>query len=405
MNSTRRRNFFLILMLGALNAISPFSIDMYLPAFPEIAKDFGTTEAIISLSVSSYFIGLAFGNVFYGPLLDRFGRKPPLYAGMLIYLLACIGCMMSYNAESLVAFRFIQAIGGCVAGISAMAMVRDFFPAGDAAKVFSLMMLILGVSPLFAPTVGSFIAVHLGWEWVFATLAGIAVLIIAAVFLFLPEGHHPDPTISLKPLPILKLFGEILSIPHFTLYALAGAFGFAGILAYVAGAPIIFMNIYGLSATTFGLVFAGLSIGFIGGNQINILLLKKFTSTQIFHTALKVQSLISLIFLAGTVAGIYGLYSTLILLFAYICAMSLILPNTAALALEFFKRTIGSASALMGTMQIGIAAVASSVIGIVGAQTMTPIIAIMAVSSWIGLAVLMLGHKHLDDHPPVLDHL
>lgn len=395
MNATRRRNFFLILMLGALNTVSPFSIDMYLPAFPEMAEEFGTTPAKISLSVSSYFIGLAIGQIFYGPLLDRFGRKPPLYAGLSIYILACIGCMLSQSVDSLVAFRFVQAIGGCVAGIAAMSMVRDFFPAKDSAKIFSLMMLILGASPLFAPTVGSIVAVHLGWQAVFVFLAGIVSAILAMVYFLLPEGHTADPTISLKPRDMAHNFLTILKVPQFTVYALAGSFGFAGILAYVAGAPIIFMDIYKLSATTFGLLFAGLSIGFIGGNQINILLLKKYTSEQIFHTAMIAQSIICVIFFAGTWAGIYNMYATLALLFAYICALSLILPNTAALALMPFTRNIGSASALMGSMQIGVAAVVSSAIGFLSANSMTPIIGIMAASTWIGLCVMIWGQRHI----------
>jgi MFS transporter, DHA1 family, multidrug resistance protein len=157
MPESARSNLQIILILGALSTVSPFSIDMYLPAFPQIAHDLGTTPAQISLSVSGYFIGLALGQLFYGPLLDRFGRKPPLYAGLSLFTVASLGCIAVRSPELFIAFRLLQALGGCVAQVGAIAMVRDFFPARESAKILSLLMLVLSVSPLFAPSVGSVI--------------------------------------------------------------------------------------------------------------------------------------------------------------------------------------------------------------------------------------------------------
>ncbi|HEX7655205.1 MAG TPA: MFS transporter, partial [Verrucomicrobiae bacterium] len=157
----------IILILGALSTISPFAIDMYLPAFPGIADALGTTTAKISLSIASYFVGLAIGQVIYGPLLDRFGRKPPLYGGLILFIVASLMCLRVHTVEELIALRFLQAFGGCVAQVASMAMVRDFFPVQETAKILSLLILILGVSPLLAPSVGSFIALHASWHWVF----------------------------------------------------------------------------------------------------------------------------------------------------------------------------------------------------------------------------------------------
>ncbi len=206
MQSTRPSNRALILILGALTTVSPFSIDMYLPAFSQIASALDTTAAEVSLSLSSYFIGVAVGQVFYGPLLDRYGRKRPVYGGLSLYILASIGCLLAHSVESLVFWRFVQALGGCVAAVASMAMVRDLFPPQDSAKVFSLMMLVLGVSPLLAPTFGGFVTAWLGWQWVFVTLVTIVGTILFVTATLLPESHTPDPTVSLRPLPILRSF-------------------------------------------------------------------------------------------------------------------------------------------------------------------------------------------------------
>src|ERR1700734_1259396 len=202
--SHSRNPYLIILILGALSTISPFAIDMYLPAFPEIASALNTSTAKISLSLASYFAGLAAGQLFYGPLLDRFGRKLPLYAGLILFIAASILCLCSRTVEWLIAMRFVQALGGCAAQVAAMAMVRDFFPVHETAKIISLLILILSVSPLLAPSAGVFVAVHLGWQWVFIVLSLFVVLMLAVSKWVLPEGHPPDRTISLRLVPILR---------------------------------------------------------------------------------------------------------------------------------------------------------------------------------------------------------
>ena len=203
---TKPAGWFIILLLGALSLITPFSVDMYLPAFARIAAEFKTTTSAISLSLSTYFIGFALGQVLYGPLLDRFGRKRPIYAGLSLYLLASIGCIHPPSLKMLILFRFLQAIGGCVAQVASVAMVRDFFPPEQSAKVFSLLFLIIGVSPLLAPTIGGFIMIWLGWPWIFVALAGFTLATLLVIFFLLPEVHRPDSGISLKPDSMLRNF-------------------------------------------------------------------------------------------------------------------------------------------------------------------------------------------------------
>ena len=395
MSETKPNRLLIILILGSLSTISPFAIDMYLPAFPEIATALHTSTAKISLSIASYFAGLAAGQLFYGPLLDRFGRKRPLSVGLILFMASSLLCLGSRSVEWLVAMRFVQALGGCAAQVAAMAMVRDFFPVHETAKIISLLILILGVSPLMAPTVGSFVALHLGWQWVFVILGSFALLNLLVCYWRLPEGHEPDRSVSLQLPPILRNYAEVLKEPQFITFALSGAFAFSGLLVYVAGSPILFMEVFHVSARTFGIIFAGLSVGFIGSNQVNVLLLRKFTSQQIFQGALWVQCPASLLFLIGTIFGWFGLGITLALLFVSLSTLGLAYPNAAALALSPFERNIGSASAMLGFLQIGVSGLASASIGIFDSHRMLPVVLIMSATSWAGLAIFLVGKRSI----------
>lgn len=395
MSQTAPNRVLIILILGALSTISPFAIDMYLPAFPEIAAALHTSTAKISLSIASYFAGLAAGQLFYGPLLDRYGRKRPLYAGLFLFITASLLCMSAKTVEWLMAMRFLQALGGCAAQVASMAMVRDFFPVRETARIISLLILILGASPLLAPTTGGFVAVHLGWVWVFILLAAFALLNVALLFWYLPEGHQPDATVSLRPLPIFRNYWEVLREPQFITYSLSGAFAFSGLLVYVAGSPIIFMEVFHVSAQTFGFIFAGLAVGFIGSNQVNVLLLRKYSSEQIFRASLLVVCPVALLFLVGTHFGWFGLGMTLVLLFISLSSLGLAYPNAAALALVPFDHNIGSASAMLGFLQIGVSGLASASIGIFDSHDMQPVTIVLAATPWIGLAIFVIGKRRI----------
>jgi DHA1 family bicyclomycin/chloramphenicol resistance-like MFS transporter len=382
----------IIVILGGLSTISPFAIDMYLPAFPQIADALHTSTARISLSIASYFAGLAAGQLFYGPLLDRLGRKLPLYAGMILFIAASIACLCSRTVEWLIAFRFVQALGGCAAQVASMAMVRDFFPARETAKIISLLILILSVSP---PSVGVFAAVHLGWQSVFIVLSAFVILMLAVCWWKLPQGHQPDPTVSLRLRPILHNYLLVLKEPQFITYALSGAFAFSGLLVYVASSPIIFMEVFHVSPQQFGAIFAGLAVGFVGSNQINVFLLRKFSSEQIFRATLLVECPVALLFLVGTMCGWFGLAGTLVLLFIALSSLGLAFPNAAALALVPFDRNIGSASAMLGFLQIGVSGLATASIGIFDSHTMLPVTLVLAATSWIGFGILLLGKRRI----------
>jgi DHA1 family bicyclomycin/chloramphenicol resistance-like MFS transporter len=384
----KRRNISILLLLGSLCVVSPFAIDMYLPAFPQIAADFGVTTPQISLSLSTFFVGFAIGQMIYGPLLDRFGRKPPLYLGLAVYVLCSVGCATSPDLRTFVTLRFLEALGGCVAQVATISMVRDFFPVEESAKVFSQLFLLIGVSPLLAPTIGSTIVAGIGWRWIFGLLATIASAILLTILFLLPEGHEPDPSVSLRPMQMLRAFWTILQNPQFLTYALAGAFSFSGLFGFVAGSPIIFMEGFHMDAKAFGIVFAVLVMGFIGGNELNVLLLRRLTSQKIFLTAIIGQVSIGVLLFVGTRAHFIGIKATLVLFFLFLSCIGLTYPNAAALGLAKFSRDAGRASALLGFLQTGIGALISMAIGVLGVHAM---ISVLSSTALVALAILYLG--------------
>jgi MFS transporter, DHA1 family, multidrug resistance protein len=392
-----KENFFLILMLGILNTITPISIDMYLPAFPGIAADLHTTINNVALTVSTYFLGFSLGQIVYGPLLDRFGRKRPLYVGLSLYIIATIACASAQSISMLLIVRFMQALSGCVAAVAAMAMVRDFFPIDKSARIISLLVLILGVSPLLAPTVGSLITSVLNWRWIFIILAIIVFVVLILIAFFLPEGHAADTSISLKPKPIINGFMEILNKKQFIIFSLAGTFSFAGLFVYVAGSPAIFMDSFHVSPKVYGGIFSLLSVGFITCSQLNHFFTHKFSSEQIFKTTLIIQSITGLLYFIGVLNGWYGLAGNILFLFVQLACTGLTYPNAAAVAMAPFSKNAGSASALLGFIQIGIGGIISSGVGMMSIKGSLPTALIMAASSSIALIIFLAGNVKLSD--------
>lgn len=390
---TKQRYFFTVLILGSLTALGPFSIDMYLPGFPAIAKSLHTTTAQVSISLSSFFVGLAAGQLLYGPLLDRFGRKKPLYVGLVLYIIASAGCYFATSIETLIILRFIQAIGSCAAGVASMAMVRDIFPLEENAKIFALLILILGASPMIAPTVGGYVTAAFGWHLIFVILGTMALVILLTVIFFLPESYKADPSYSLKPKPIINSFLQVIKQPQFYTYAFAGAFAFAGLFVYVSASPIVFMEVFKVSAKTYGWIFATLSVGFIGSSQVNNLLLKKFKSEQIIRISLSIQVITALVFLIGSIYGWFGLGGTIGMIFILLCCVGITSPNASALSLAPFEKNAGTASALLGALQLGLGALATFGVSVFNSQSAIPMAGIMESTAIIGLLVLLIGRK------------
>jgi DHA1 family bicyclomycin/chloramphenicol resistance-like MFS transporter len=394
---SKKTYIFLIAILGSLTALGPFSIDMYLPGFPAIARDLHTTPAKVSLSLSGFFIGISLGQLLYGPLLDRFGRKKPLFIGLTLYIAASVGCALVTSIDGLILMRVIQAIGSCAAAVASMAMVRDLFPVKDNAKVFSLLLLVVGVSPMIAPTVGGYVTAAYGWQSVFVILAAMGAAILIATILWLPDSYKPDKTLSLKPRPILLNFWAVVREPQFYTYALTGAIAFAGLFAYVSGSPLVFMEVFHTDEKVYGWIFAFLSVGFIGSSQLNTIFLRRFTSEQIVNYALICQVIVGFMFLAAALNGLLTLPVTISFLFLFLCCIGFTNPNAAALSLAPFSKNAGSASAMMGALQMGMGTLISVVISLFDVPSATPMVAAMAGSATIALSVLVIGRRNITE--------
>lgn len=392
---TKQKYFLLILLLGSLTALGPFSIDMYLPGFPAIAKDLNTTVLKVSLSLSSFFIGISAGQLLYGPLLDRFGRKKPLYIGLSAYILASAGCVFASSLDALIVLRFMQAIGSCAAAVASIAMVRDLFPVHENAKVFALLMLVVGVSPMVAPTIGGYVTVALGWHAVFIILMVLGLLNLIASWLWLPDSYQPDTSLSLKPVPIIKNFLSVVKEPKFYTYAFTGALAFSGLFAYISGSPLIFIDIFKVSEEGYGWIFALLSIGLIGSSQVNTLMLRRYKSEQLIFAALICQLFIVSLFLIGSINHWFGLIETVVLLFIFLCCLGFTNPNTSALSLAPFSRNAGSASALMGAVQMGLGALASFGVSMFEVKSAVPMVSIMTGTTITALVILTLGRRKI----------
>ncbi|WP_406826929.1 multidrug effflux MFS transporter [Pedobacter sp. KACC 23697] len=389
----KKQHFYLILILGSLAALGPFSIDMYLPGFVDIAKDLKSTESTVALSLSSFFIGISAGQLLYGPLLDKFGRKKPLYFGLGLYIFASFLCLAVTDVNQLIVLRFVQAIGSCATAVASVAMVRDLFSVEESPKVFASLMLVIAVSPMLAPTAGGYLISALGWKYVFVFLGLMAILMLLASIFKLPESYKPDPNYSLKPKPILTNFLTVLKEPQFYTYALISSITFSGLFAYVSSSPTVFMKIYEVSKTGYGWIFALLSIAFIGSSQVNSLILKWFTSKNIVTYALIAQCIFSLIFLIFALNNWLSLYSTIGFIALFLACLGLINPNAAALSLAPFSKNAGSASALMGALQMGLGALASVMVSLFSEHSVVPMPLVMTAAAFIALCCLLIGRR------------
>jgi DHA1 family bicyclomycin/chloramphenicol resistance-like MFS transporter len=392
---TRKKYFYTILILGALATISPFSIDMYLPGFPVIASDLHASIAQVQLSLTGYLVGISVGQLAYGPLLDRFGRKKPLYVGLVLYILASLGCAFTGSVESLIAMRFLQAIGGCAGMVAAQALVRDLFPVDKTAQALSLLTLVIAVSPMIAPAVGAYVTEAFGWHFVFLILAGITAFIGWAVRSALPEGKGADPSLSLRPQAVLSQFLTVLKQPQFLVYAVVGGVATAAPFAYIAGSADVFLNQYRVSQGQYSFIFAFLAFAMIGSTQLNHLLLKRFSSEQIIRTTLLYQSATGLLLVAGTWQGWYNAYTLVLVMFVFLTGQGLTNPNASALSLNPFSRLAGSAAALMGSFRLAMGGVVSAAVSLWHTQTALPMAGVMTLCAVSGLVLLFTGNKVL----------
>ena len=392
MSSTRHRKAELIVLLGAVTAFAPASIDMYLPALPVLGTEFGASAGHVQLSVASFFLGLAVGQGFYGPLSDRFGRTRPLYAGLTIFVLASIGCALAPSVDFLITVRFFQALGACSGQVISRAVVRDLFEPREAVQVYSLLVLVMGVSPVLAPLLGGQILQWFPWRAIFWVLASLGAMGLAGGLLRLKETHRGER----KPLilgRVMRTYSDLLRDRAFVGYVLTGGLAMAGMFAYIVGSPYVFIEHFHVTTEGFGLFFGINALGLVLAAQLNARLVRHFSSDAIIRKVLAVQVISGVLLLAGVWTGFLQLYGVATLLFVYVASVGCLFPNITAMAMAPHGAIAGSASALIGVIQFALAAGSASLVGTTRSGAALPVAVLIGICS-VSAAILYRAMIH-----------
>ncbi|MFU2329310.1 multidrug effflux MFS transporter [Pseudomonas sp. NFX98] len=385
-------NFRTILILGALSAFGPLAIDFYLPAFPAMALAFGTDEKHVQLTLAAYFLGLSIGQLAYGPVADRFGRRLPLLMGVGLFTAASLACAYAPNLEWLIGARFVQALGGCAGMVISRAVVSDKCDAVGSAKVFSQLMLVMGLAPILAPMLGGLLVNTTGWQSIFLVLTGFSALAGLAVALGLPESmpaHLPRQPLS----GALRQYGRLVKEPVYLGHALTGGIAIAGMFSYIAGSPFVIIKLYGIPAEHFGWFFGANAAGFILVAQVNARLLAKRGPAFLLTRAVWVYLGAGLALLAVSAMHTAQLWPLLIPLFICIASLGCILPNASACAMNGQGARAGSASAMLGCLQFSVAAGAAALVGVLHDGSAMPMAMVISLCGILVVSVAMLTRR------------
>lgn len=376
----------MIVVLGALVALGPLTIDMYLPALPGIADELGVSSSVAQLTLTGTLAGLALGQLVIGPLSDSLGRRRPLMAGIVLHMLASLLCLFAPNITVLGVARGLQGMGAAAAMVVAIAVVGDLYSGKLAATVMSRLMLILGVAPVVAPSLGAAVLLHASWHWVFAALVVLAGALLVVAALALPETLPAAHRRPLRVRGIMVTYGQLLRDARFLVLVLVAALGMSGLFAYISGAAFVLQDGYGLDQQTFALVFGAGAVALIGATQFNVVLLNRFTPQRIAAAALAVASVAGVVFVAMMAADVGGLFGFLIPVWAILGAMGLVLPNAPAVALSRHNEASGTAAALLGAAQFGVGAAVAPLVGVLGNDELA-----LAVVMTTGMVIALLA--------------
>jgi DHA1 family bicyclomycin/chloramphenicol resistance-like MFS transporter len=386
------------LVIGMLSAIGPFAIDMYLPAFPAIARDLQVDVSAVQMSLMSFFVAVAICQIVYGPLSDRFGRKPPLYFGLGLFILGGIGCSFSQSVEALIAFRFLQGVGSCASMVIPRAIIRDLHTGHEAARLMATTMLVFSVSPILAPLAGSTLTEFASWRIIFWAIAAIGVGGLAVLFFLLPETRKAEEG-KRGIAQTFGTYGQLLKDRHFLGLAFIGGFSQASFFAYLAGSSVIFIEHFGLSPSRYSLIFASNAIAFIGSAQFNSFFMRRFGAERVVRTAIIGFAVLTSILFAFTMFGVDNAYLLWGLLFLSFGCLGYVIPSTAVLALENHGPIAGTASALMGTLQLSTGAVMIVLVSALYNGTQVSMVSAIALCGWVALTLSLRTMKPRHVYP------
>jgi MFS transporter, DHA1 family, multidrug resistance protein len=368
----------LAIILGALTAIGPLAIDMYLPALPGIARELDVPIGAVQRSLASYFIGISFGQALYGPLSDRLGRKPALSIGLTIFVVASLGCAFTTSVTQLVVFRFLQALGGCAPLVVPRAVVRDYFDGRELVRMLSMLILVMMLGPILAPLIGGQLLVQFGWRSVFLVLAGYGLTWLVLAAWLLPESLRPDQRRRESLAVIAATYLRILRDREYLAWVLSGGLVFAGLLAYISGASFVFIELFHVSPERFGLYFGANAIGLMIASQVNRYLAGRVSPEVIVRTALPIAVVAGVALVVDAYTGFGGFAGILVPLFCFIVCHGFTAPNTTALAMSPYGAVAGSASALLGTLQFVLGAASGTLVSAFGNGTAVPFAVVIA---------------------------
>lgn len=356
----------LILLLGVMVALGPLTIDMYLPALPKIADDLAVSSSVAQLTLTGTLAGLGLGQLIVGPLSDSLGRRRPLIAGIVLHMVASVLCLLAPNIALLGVARGLQGMGAAAAMVVAFAIVGDLFAESAAATVISRLMLVLGVAPVLAPSLGAAVLLKASWHWVFAVLVVMAGALLVLAAMALPETLPLSHRRPLKVRSIAATYVEVLRDARFVVLVLVAALGMSGLFAYISGAAFVLQDRYGLDQQAFALVFGAGAVALIGATQFNVVLLRRFAPQTIALWALAAASSAGVVFVGLAVAQIGGLLGFVLPVWAILGAMGLVIPNAPAVALSRHTEAAGTAAAVLGAAQFGLGAAIAPLVGVLG---------------------------------------
>lgn len=378
------------LILGLLSAIGPFAIDMYLPALPDIGRSLGAEVGAVQLTLTVFFLAMGTGQLFYGPVSDMVGRKPPLYVGLGLFTLASIGCALASDVQTLIALRFLQGLGAAAGMAIPRAVVRDLHTGTEAARLMSLLMLVFSVSPILAPLAGSGVIALTGWRGVFWAVALASLAGMVLVFGSLKETRGPEQRVESSLGSAWRAYALLLRDMHFLGLVGIGSGAMAGFFVFLAGSPFVFINHYGLTPTQYSLAFSFNAIAFIGAAQLTALLGRRFGLVPLVRFAASAAGALMLVLLGFFLAGGDSLRVLMGLYFVASGFMGLVIPTASVLALDRHGAIAGTASALMGTLQMLGGAAAMGIVSLFATGRPLPMVAGMATGALIGVGLTWL---------------
>ena len=379
----------LLLILASLAAFAPLATDMYLPALPEVARALGGTSSQVQVTLATFFFGFAAGQLIYGPLSDRFGRKPPLYWGIGVFTLASAFCAVAPSVDAMIALRFIEAVGACAGTVISRAVVRDLFNPEEGARVFSTLMLVMVIAPIVAPLIGGYLLLWFGWQATFWALTIAGGLSLASIVFRLPESHKADPEHSLALGAVMKVYAGLIVQRRYLMISLSGAFAYGGLFAYITGSPFVFIDGFKLAPQHYGWLFAINSAGIMAASQINRALIHRLGAATLLRAAGAFQMLVGIVMLAIAISQWGGMFAFVVPLFLYVSCSGIVMPNSTALALANEQKNAGAAAALMGSIQFTVGTISALSMGALHAVTPQPVAAVIALAGTLTTIVLL----------------